>query len=217
MNDWEQLERLSGEAFALVLLRQDPVFGRIPPKKYGYYIRQGIRSGQQAAERWTLPGLARRLEEDGVEMCRSGETPPMDIHSEYCPAENGRAPVIRLYIPTLEKICAAAQRRGIPVTMEQLEQLHLAHEFYHHLEHSGAGDVSLTSEPVEIRLLGVIRRTRAVRSLREIAAHTFARSVCASPCHPLVWDWLLLNEEDEDQAKAFLNLCRQAEQSVKGA
>ena len=141
----------------------------------------------------------------------------MDIHSEYCPAENGRGPVIRLYRPTLEKIRAAAQRQGVPVTMEQLEQLHLAHEFYHHLENCGGGDVSLTSKPVEVRLLGVIRRPRAVRSLREIAAHTFARAVCASPCHPLAWDWLLLNEEDENRAKAFLRLCQQAEQSVKGA
>ena len=217
MSDWEQLQCLSGEAFALVLLRQDPVFGRIPPEQYGYYIRQGIRAGQQAAEQWTLPELTRRLEEDGVEVCRSEETPPMDIHSEYCPAENGRGAVIRLYCPTLEKIRVAAQRRGIPVTMEQLEQLHLAHEFYHHLEHCGGGDVSLTSKPVEVRLLGVIRRPRAVRSLREIAAHTFARAVCASPCHPLAWDWLLLNEEDENRAKAFLRLCQQAEQSVKGA
>lgn len=36
MSDWEQLQCLSGEAFALVLLRQDPVFGRIPPEQYGY-------------------------------------------------------------------------------------------------------------------------------------------------------------------------------------
>lgn len=217
MSDWEQLQSLSGEAFALVLLRQDPVFGRIPPEQYGYYVRQGIRAGQQAAEQWTLPALARRLAQDGVTVCRSGETPPLDIHSEYCPAENGRGPVIRLYLPTLEKIRAAAQSRGVPVTMEQLEQLHLAHEFYHHLEHCDGSDVSLTSEPVEVRLLGIIRRSRAVRSLREIAAHAFARAVCASPCHPLAWDWLLLKEQDEDQARAFLNLCRQAEQSVKGA
>lgn len=217
MSDRERLQSLSGEVFALVLLRQDPVFGRIPPEKYSYYIRQGIRSGQQAAERWSLPGLARRLEQDGVEVCRSGETPPMDIHSEYCPAENGRGPVIRLYTRTLEKIRAAAQRQGVPVSMEQLEQLHLAHEFYHYLEDSGAGDVSLTSEPVEVRLLGVIRRLRPVRSLREIAAHTFAQTVCAGAFHPLVWDWLLLCEEDEEQARAFWNLCLRAEQSVKGA
>ena len=116
----------------------------------------------------------------------------------------------------LDQIEQAAKKKGIDVTMCQIEQMHLAHEFYYYLEDSGAGNVSQTSEPVQFGILGLFTRRCAVRSLREIAAHTFAQKVCAADFHPLAWDWLILNEESSDRANEFMNLCRVAEQSVRG-
>ena len=218
MNEWQTLSHLSPEAWAHVLLQQDPLYRRIPAAEVPDCIRRGIQAGLDAAKHWTLDGVYQAIETQNVALCTEPGEGACGIHAEYSSAAisvSGRCE-IRLYEKTMQAIVSQAQQHSIPLSLQQVTNLHLAHEFFHYLEDTNQVAASQTEYSVSFRLCYLFRQNRKIQSLHEIAAHLFAQRLCHAEFHPLQLDWLLLRQQDEAQAKAFYDACLRANDLTKG-
>lgn len=209
MNEWQILSQLPQETWARILLQQDPIYPKIPTADVEYYIRQGLQAGLDAASQWNLSQIYQAIENQQVRLCTKHSEGPCGIHAEYRSVQGSSSSdrEIRLYEQTLQEIRSAAELYKIPLHMQQIRDLHLAHEFYHYLEDTHQVDVSQTNRFVSFMVFHLFRQTRAIKSLHEIAAHTFAQHLCQTTYHPLQLDWLLLKQQDEGQAKVFFDTC----------
>lgn len=209
MNEWHTLSQLPQQTWGRLLLQQDPIYPRIPAADVEQCICQGIQAGLDAAAQWDLTRMYQTIEEQQVRLCVEQSEGPCGIHAEYCPVQHNSSAKgeIRLYEQTLQKICSEAERCKIPLHMQQIRDLHIAHEFYHYLEDTNQVDVHKTERSVSFLICRLFKQTRQIKSLHEIAAHTFAQQLCQTTYHPLQLDWLLLRHQDEGQANAFLDAC----------
>lgn len=218
MNEWQRLSRLSPETWAQILLQQDPVYHKIPASDWVNCIQQGIRSGLDAAGAWDLPRMHQAIQTQKVRVCLEPGEGACGIHAEYCLAQSSPSGhgEIHLYEQTLQTIFTQAQQYRIPISMEQIRNLHLAHEFYHYLEDSCQVDAQKTQRYVTFSVCHLFHVRRCIKSLPEIAAHTFAQCLCQAHFHPLQLDWLYLKQFNELQAEVFYDLCLNTDRILEG-
>lgn len=194
-----ELERIPDEVFAFDDLREDPVYKAIPRSERMAYIRLGLETGRAAAEEYAGRDLAALLRADGVTIHRVEEPSPSCLHAQI--TYDGGCRQVDLFADTARRLSRVLEAAGFPVSPEQIEQLFLAHEFYHWLEYAGRIRPVEESRPLHTCLLGLIPCTRLVRRTGEIAAFAFAKQVCGLPVHPKAMDYLLLGEmQGEDPA-----------------
>ena len=141
--------------------------------------REAIAAGRKAAREliWTTgesdPGRLCQLL--GIKIERCPQPPPalaqLGLRSQYLP----RPATIVIYDSALS--CQARAEKNATVASPTTEQLHLAHELFHHLEATGQLRPAFPSP--RLVLLG-----RRSHSLSEIAAHAFARELLQGRLSP---------------------------------
>lgn len=178
------------EAFAFSDLKEDLVYGRIPRERRRYYIDFGLRMGREAARCCRGAGLEEILGRDGVSVVRVEAPSPSGLHAQIC--YDGKNRRVDLFCDTARTLSRALEGSGAEQTPRQLEQLFLAHEFYHWLEYSSATPTSSLCDRVEWRVLGLFPRSVSVRRTEEIAAFAFAKELCGLSVHPKAMDYVLL-------------------------
>lgn len=189
MGGWS-LPVLSDEACAFCDLREDLVYPRIPRARRSCYLARGLALGREAAARYPLQQLRGLLEQDGVVLNRVAQPSPSGLHAQICYDKKTRQ--IDIFTATARAMAEALQDTGLALSAAQLEELFLAHEFYHWLEYSSGQLASEQCEPVEWPVLRLFRRRAWVRRVDEIAAFAFAKEVCGLPVHPKALDYLFL-------------------------
>ncbi|MDO3408447.1 hypothetical protein QWJ34_01565 [Saccharibacillus sp. CPCC 101409] len=188
---------LSDEALGGLALEEDPLFGRIPPSAYAYYVACSLEFGREAAR--PLRGRSPRelLEEEGIEIrfeAQSGQMFGSALRAQI--DWTGRTPFVTVYRDSMDRLAEAAAALGASArglrTPDDLAAVHLAHEYYHWLEYRAGDFTADRLEKVEALRLGPIRRRAAVRQSGEIAAHAFAKELLGLPFLPNVLDYLYL-------------------------
>lgn len=203
----------SDEAFAFSDLKEDFVYGRIPRERRGYYIDFGLRMGREAARCCQGAGLEEILGRDGVSVVRVEAPSPSGLHAQIC--YDGKTRRVDLFCDTARTLSRALEGSGAEQTPRQLEQLFLAHEFYHWLEYSSGQLASEQCERVEWPVLRLFRRRAWVRRVDEIAAFAFAKEVCGLPVHPKALDYLFLYRQQGKQSGQIAPLLAALEEEYR--
>ena len=201
------LERMADEVFAYDDLKEDFAYGHIPPEKKQYYIAQGLAAGRAAAVQYEGCDLAALLAADGVVIRKVTAPSRIGLHAQIC--YTGDKKQIDLFVATAKELSEVMAATPYPVPQPQIEQLFLAHEFYHWFEYSTGVATDETVEPARFRLFGLFERKMAVRRTGEIAAFAFAKQWCKLPVHPKAMDYLLLcQKQGKTPAQAAAQFCR---------
>lgn len=159
--------------------------------------KEAARVGREEAARWAERPLEEELERMGVKLRRLGDAPGGEGASVRVAAlttYDSRPAGMRcvdLYVGEIARKHEALLGVGVEMSLDDLVELHLSHEFYHVLEFSSGRRTERLVPPMRVRgLLGV--RSRPARRSSEVAAHAFARAWLGHGPHPVLIDALAL-------------------------
>lgn len=212
MGGWS-LPVLSDEACAFCDLREDLVYPRIPRPQRSCYLARGLALGRAAAARYPLQQLRGLLLRDGVVLNRVAQPSPSGMHAQICYDKKTRQ--IDIFTATARAMAEALRDAGPALDAARLEELFLAHEFYHWLEYSSGQLASEQCEAVEWPVLGIFRRRARVRRVDEIAAFAFAKEVCGLPVHPKALDYVFLYHQQGKQSGQIAPLLAALEEDYR--
>ncbi|MGZ7444499.1 hypothetical protein [Paenibacillus sp. TH7-28] len=198
---------LDDEVLALAELERDPVFHKIEPRKYGYYLSRSLAAGREAAERLRGQDIRVLLEQAGVQfkLAESAGTGAFKVALRAQLDWSGKVPQITVYRESLRQLQAAAEAGGVlgPVTFERIADIHLAHEYYHLLEYRSGRFTNELLDPVESLRIGPFRRKATILQTSEIAAHAFCKELLGLPYLPSLLDHIYLVQTGEIQMEQF--------------
>lgn len=155
-------------------LERDLLYERIPEEDR---IRlcdlawdRGVKAALELWKRYPEKGLLEIAAAEGVKVVRCPEervNAAFRIFGEYSSGENE----ITLYLGAIEKWAGANA-----LSMEEAEDLVLAHEFFHFLECTKLGETSKLFQVPTLRIGKWVLIKSGIRALSEIGAHGFSRA-----------------------------------------
>lgn len=163
------------------LLRRDPLFYKIPLGKVPELVRGALAAGEDTAKKLTnIYGTAEPLRLARLMGMRvlfditHYPSKPLTLLSRY--REN--PPTIVIYEAALRKCRENVAKWDIKskYLLSELTNICVCHELYHHYERESCNFVDLTCK-VPVLNLGFLRIEKSVRTISEIAAHSFARKL----------------------------------------
>lgn len=175
--------------WAYLELKNDIAFPYMTNDDKKLYIDGALELGFEQAQPYKERDLVSVIKDAGVKICSEDlGTKIRAAYSQNCITINPLA---------LEQM--ANKLSYLPFSYSQFEKASIAHEFFHHLEETALGPIDHHFPPVTTIRLGVFwSRQRRVRSVREIAAHRFAKELVNLPCLPNVFDWLIFTQNAPD-------------------
>lgn len=188
-------------------LREDPLYGRLPPGLEDDAMEFALKTGEAAADAMLRQygrhprQLADKLGVVVRESDERGQAGKTVFFSEY--AE--RPPTITLYTRSFETVNRLVHENGLEGLLgaDDVGPIHLAHELYHHLEAKkltpGANRFRVTSHR-----LGPIKMETGLPSLSEIAADRFAQDLLGLPLAPKAFSFIIIYSHDPDYAWSLL-------------
>lgn len=201
------------ETLGMLDLMQDPLFAKLDPGDYARCIAKGISAGTAAAaaHRGCDPEAAfvsagfeiRRLEDP----LRLGQRSRIQAQIFY---ETDK-PHVDLHMTELSHKQAILKASGLERSLAWMVQLHLAHEYYHFLEFSQGHFAGEGFVPAHLH--GLIR-PRRLRSISEIAAHSFSAVLTDSPVRPELMDYLVLIGDGLMTQEEFFSLIERAQKRL---
>lgn len=162
-------------------LKRDVVFRKIPPEQYDELISFAWGKGEKAARDYTeklgtsIPSeMAKKL---GIHVAWKNWTPGKSnvrVYSEY----EDNSETITLYENIIRSGIKKAVEHGYDriKTFSAAKELFIAHEIYHQLECRHLGLASKERKVVTLKI-GPLQRTSGLRSLCEIGAHAFSKTL----------------------------------------
>ena len=199
-----RLEEISDFDMAYCELSEDNLFDFIPVGKRKQYIRQSMGIAADMAVIYKDEPIHTLFQEYEVAVVFHQEETTGAIHSQI--RYDGKIKKVDIYMSVLTDLEKAMQSIGYEVTLDELVNLHLAHEFYHFLEFYHDCRTYEQLEPLTYRVFGFIKRTAAVRRTSEISAHMFAKQVSRFPIHPKILDYILLENQRQEKDILFHKL-----------
>jgi len=178
-------------------LRNDAVFGKIPADKYRYYLDGALAAGERAAARYTGQNMRQLCDANDIEIrSEPGEglffSVQFRAQFEYSKEKSLRR--ITLYQASLQSLQQGCESAGYAMTLEEITDIHLAHEFFHFLEYSHDQPVSAQLEKVCNIAFGPFKRYSSVAATSEIAAHRFCQQLIGLDTFPTWFDYLWLEQ-----------------------
>lgn len=186
----DKLEDISDEVISYCELKEDIVFKYIPVAERKSYIEKSIEIAMSALRTYQGKPLRQILEDNGVAVIMHDDCESDFIHSQIY--YDDKVKKIDIYLKSLEKMQEAMKWIQYDISMEELVNIHLAHEFYHFHEFFSESRTDEKVKPVRYRILGIINRTSNVHRTCEIAAHIFAKFYCGLQIHPKIMDYVLM-------------------------
>jgi len=166
--------------FARLVLREDPLAGRLRAGEDLKAIDHALEAGQAAAD-MTVKQWGVRPEEIaaklGVDVRHSDEAARMGstiLFSEY----GDRPPTVILYTRSIAEANHLIRANHLEplLGLDDVGPVHLAHEIYHHLEATGLTPGSRGYRVATLKA-GPVRLTSGMPTLGEIAADRFAAAL----------------------------------------
>nr|WP_314638984.1 hypothetical protein [uncultured Olsenella sp.] len=212
----------SDELCAALEFLKDPLAPQLSDEEERACVRDALEAGHVAARQWAGKDLLGTLAEHGF-LLRQMEAGVVDITTRnrmqarlVCQQDGG---TLDLFMPQLRhksEVLTALCGDDMPKdTLSWLIDLHVAHEFFHFLEHREERSVSMRMRPVRIRSLLRVRNRR-LSSPSEVAAHTFAYDMAGGPVRPTASDYLVLLADGAMTGTEVVELVASARRFVKG-
>ncbi|TLQ08999.1 hypothetical protein FEZ48_02275 [Marinilactibacillus psychrotolerans] len=187
---------MDDKKIALLELRRDPLFHRIPSNRYDYYIENSINIGKNIASQYKGMEIKKLYKEHGIKVSYSENGNRMksfQLRAEFIQKE-GLNEVV-LYKNSLNQLVEAWNEVFNPqvkLTYSEVENIHLAHEFHHYLEYNIFSPVEKQLDPVTTKTLFGKKKEQFVRQCSEIACHSFAKEILQLDYFPTLLDLTFL-------------------------
>lgn len=197
---------LTDEVIAWLDLMQDPHYSYISSAQVRTYIETSIICGRNAAQ----PYLAYKSYMDWINLLlkqkikvRFLAEPIQDrwVRAQYL----HKTKTIEIYRSSMEQLRSFFLAMDYRIYEEDLILLHLAHEFYHHLEEHHKKRTDLQVAKVIVKRIGPFIWKESIQRTREIAAHTFTQTILGLSWSPLHLD-IFLQEQQKGTSKPELRL-----------
>lgn len=207
---------------AYLELKEDSQFPWICPNDYMLYLLGSMELGKKEGIKYQNQDLEEILKENGVRILyqrgiETSKTVYSMIQSQIYFTEKEKT--VEIFMKVIEEkqklIKKIIKKLGFNITVEDLKQLHLAHEFYHFLEFTQKQPASRRLPPVKKQLWGVIPVCSHVQRTSEIAAHQFAKEVCSFPFHPKFLDYCYQLEKGAYTEESLKALFFRTQEEIK--
>ena len=195
------LDRLDDEVLAYGELKNDLVFHKIPKDKVSYYITESLRLGEEKGKQYKTSNLIKLCNENDIKVefvKKSGKFYSVQFRAEinFSKKEN----IIKIYEDSLIDLMNTYNKmveEKDKLTYEEVINIHLAHEFYHYLEHRDKKYTNDILEPICTFQLLSFKKEASVLKCSEIAAHKFCKEVLGLKYLPNIYDYIYLIETGE--------------------
>lgn len=211
-----EIENINNQVLAYGALKNDLLFHKIPKEKYKYYIDESLKIGREKAMLLKQYSIEQLCQENHIMIKyakQDGKFYGVRFRANIEMSENEKK--IILYKDSLDEIAKASQiflQKNI--TVEDVINIHLAHELFHFYEYM---DKQPTNEKLEsiVRIkIGPKKFYSTVMSTCEIAAHAFAKEFLGLEFLPNLFDYLLLVEQGEMNLDKFKLLLKQWKEEI---
>jgi hypothetical protein len=162
-------------------LQHDILYDKIPPNRYYQLIDFAWNVGRETAREYgekyqtSVPSqLAAELKLSVLEIEEGLVLPEYQIYSEYF--SNLKRIVLHKNTIAEEVKRSKGKGRVHCENYEQIRELFIAHEVYHHIECHHQGVTSQKQKIVSFKI-GPLQLTSGVRALCEIGAHSFTKAL----------------------------------------
>jgi len=185
---------MNDQILALCELSNDLLYGKIPADKISYYIDSSLAAGRAAAEEYAGMDIQELYQINGIkiEYCKENKSTFGVVLRGQMVMGKEEAKV-ELYSASIESLAKNSCIYDLPpMDYNTALHIHLAHEFFHFLEHKNKGFVSEGLDSVVImKLFGLCRKAH-INRCSEIAAHAFAKELLHLPYLPNLYDYAYL-------------------------
>ena len=185
---------IDDRVLALMEISNDLLYSKIPRKKLSYYADRSLSAGREAASQYLGKDILKLYRENGITIRYCDKAPGL-----YGVVLRGQAVMgkdecrVELYRDSIVELARhSGGRESAPLTAEEAERVHLAHEFYHFLEYKEGRTISEKLDRVVIMKAFRWQRTACVNRCSEAAAHSFAKTLLNLPCLPNLYDYCYL-------------------------
>lgn len=201
---------ISDTVLGMFELSNDLLYGRIPVNKYRYYVDESLILGREAAKKMKGIGdILQLYEESGIKIAYqevSGEKYGISFRAQSEYGTDGSAGVL-VYRQSITDLARHSTACGseFGIDDDRALQVHLAHEYFHYLEHHSAevrdgrtmeyynhGFVSGYLEQVSLMKFFGWKRSAGILRCSEIAAHAFAKELTGLEVLPNYYDYTYL-------------------------
>jgi len=192
---------LSDEGLARLELAQDLLYYRLDPEQQTFYIARALAIGAETAIRFRPREAERIIHVAERSGCRvhfvndQNKISGLHVRTEYRPSQSE----IVVYRRSVDQMLTVLNEliSGVEAwTSEQVEDIHVAHELFHHVEATETGLVNLKLPKVVTFRWGPLVRKMSVRRAREIAAHKFTKDIMGLPYLSNFIDYAASKEHD---------------------
>lgn len=189
--------QMLNRALAWLELRNDAVFNKIPADKYRYYLDGALAAGERAAAHYSGQNIQQLCAKHQIDIrIEPGDglffSMQFRAQFEYSDAKSLRR--ITLYQASLKSLEQSCKQAGYPMTLDDIIDIHLAHEFFHFLEHSQGPVVSAQLDKVCNIALGPFKCYSSITATSEIAAHRFCQKLNGLDYFPTWFDYIWLEQ-----------------------
>lgn len=182
---------LSTEILGWRELQFDEYYSFLPKEHIKHYIEKSIDIGRHHAQSYkqfsTLQEWMNLLLKNHIQVRFLEESTNHCIRAQYiC-----KTKTIEVYRTSINQIRSFLDTINSPIREEDLVLLHVAHEFFHHLEETKIKRTDLQLPKVVVKQLGPLIWKKPIIRTREIAAHTFTQEILGISWSPMNLDFLI--------------------------
>lgn len=211
-----EIENINDQILAYGALKNDLLFHKIPKHKYQYYIQESLRIGKEKAKQLKQIPIHQLCQQNNIMIeyaKQDGKFYGVRFRANIEMSENEKK--IVLYNDSLEEIAKASQKfLHQDITLEDVINIHLAHELFHFYEYMDKQPTNDTLESIVRMKIGPKKLYSTVMSTCEIAAHAFAREMLGLDFLPNLFDYFLLIEQGEMTLDEFQILLKQWKEEI---
>ncbi len=153
-------------------LTQDKYFNLLDKEDIIACLNKAILNGKQEAKFYYGKDLEEELKSNNIKLIYSNDDSDYDGLIIYARTILTSDITIEIFNKAIEKKYLRLKQKGIDISLEDLKNLHLAHEFYHALEYKNKKETS--DEFIVYQKFLCFKFKRKLKSLNEIAANSFA-------------------------------------------
>ncbi|MGY5238794.1 hypothetical protein [Clostridium tertium] len=202
---------LTDEILALLELKEDSLFHKIPKEKIKYYINEANRIGKNIASKYKNEEIESLLKSNKVNVLikDNSKAKSLDIRGEI--TFDKKEKQIIIYKNSMDQIIGTLKKYGFNISKQEVYNIHLAHEFYHFLEFKNEENTNYLLDEIDVIFLGPIKRKATILKTREIAAHAFCKELLNLSFHPKILDYIYLIENKKINLKEFKDYVEELE------
>ncbi|HGY9594733.1 TPA: hypothetical protein ACOJPH_002394 [Vibrio campbellii] len=186
--------------YAKMQLSLDKYFGKIPSDMHSDIIERGLQLGERVAKEYRSVDLKQAFIEAGYRIEYTNNAKQVLSQGLLTRAEiieDNLGKRVLIYKDSIEQALTDLRQQGINSSTSQIEQLYLAHEFFHLLEiDEHIQDEVLALKVERLKVFGKTFYGR-LQSPSEIASNRFAQLVCECEFNPLLIDELFIGGCDD--------------------